>query len=96
MNSISNRWFALFAISTLFLLSLSQDGPRPAPKNIVSEQVPVDCSLPVSRSWIEKVNRIRWVAYSSPNPDLNLRFINRQPTPFIRIWKYYEKHNSQA
>ena len=78
MNSMSNRWPVLTAILMLFLLSLSHDGPRPAPKAIVSEQVPADCSLPVSRSWIEKVNRIRWVAYSSPNPDLNLRFY--QPT----------------
>ena len=74
MSLMSNRWPVLTAILVLFLLSLSQDGPRPAPMTIVSEQVPVDCSLPVSRSWIEKVNRIRWVAYSSPNPDLNLMF----------------------
>ncbi|MGA7192397.1 MAG: hypothetical protein WBW94_02120 [Anaerolineales bacterium] len=78
MNLMSNRWFALLAILMLLLLSLSQDEPRLAPKDIVSDQVPVDCSLPVSQSWIEKVNRIRWVAYSSPNPDLNLRFY--QPT----------------
>ncbi len=78
MNLISNRPSVLAAILMLFLLSLSQGEPRPVPKNIVLEQVPVDCSLPVSRSWIEKVNRIRWVAYSSPNPDLNLRFY--QPT----------------
>ncbi len=74
MSLIFNRWPVLTASLVLFLLSLSQDGPRPAPMTIVSEQVPADCSLPVNRSWIEKVNRIRWVAYSSPNPDLNLMF----------------------
>jgi exo-beta-1,3-glucanase (GH17 family) len=78
MNLLFNRWSVLPAILMLFLLSLSQGEPRPMPKDIVLEQVPADCSLPVSRSWIEKVNRIRWVAYSSPNPDLNLRFY--QPT----------------
>jgi len=78
MNPKSIHRTVLLAILVLLFLSLSRDGPRPAPITIVSEQVPVGCSVPVSRSWIEKVNRLRWVAYSSPNPDLTLRYY--QPT----------------
>ena len=48
MNSMSNRRPMLAAILMLFLLSLSQGEPRPVPKDIVLEQVPADCSLPVS------------------------------------------------
>ena len=72
MNLLSNRWRVWLGLLVLF--SLCQDGPRPAPVAVISEQVPLDCSQPVGRDWIEKVNRLRWVAYSSPNPDLNLKY----------------------
>ena len=37
------------------------------------------CSDPVNNNWIAKVNRIKWVAYSSPNPSTEPGFF--QPSP---------------
>lgn len=37
------------------------------------------CSDPVDSKWIAKVNRIKWVAYSSPNPNTEPGFF--QPSP---------------
>ena len=38
-----------------------------------------NCSLPVDAKWIAKVNRIKWVTYSSPNPNTGPGFY--QPSP---------------
>lgn len=46
-----------------------------------AQSIPASCSLPVDKSWIEKVNSIRWVAYSSPKPNPQPRFY--QPTADI-------------
>ncbi len=73
------RLFLLIAVFLAILISISKDEPSPTRRTVTSEPVPVDCSLPSSQSWIEKVNRIRWVAYSSPNPNPDQRFY--QPTP---------------
>ncbi|HUI90343.1 MAG TPA: hypothetical protein VLX61_16615 [Anaerolineales bacterium] len=61
------------------MLSVSGDEPGPTRRVVVAEAVPASCSFPASRGWIEKVNRIRWVAYSSPHLDSDQGFY--QPTP---------------
>jgi exo-beta-1,3-glucanase (GH17 family) len=43
--------------------------------------LPADCSRPVNRKWIDKVEHIRWVAYSPPNPDPGQGYY--QPTPDV-------------
>jgi len=68
----------LAAIALTLLPALSADAPGQAHPAVVAEAVPADCSSPASRSWIEKVNRIRWVAYSSPHSDSGGGFY--QPT----------------
>lgn len=40
--------------------------------------VPENCSSPVDKAWIAKVDRIKWVAYSAPNPNTEKGFF--QPT----------------
>lgn len=72
------RLFLLAVIFLVLLLSLAADEPGQAHRTVVAEAVPTNCSFPASRSWIEKVNRIRWVAYSSPHSDSDRGFY--QPT----------------
>ena len=33
------------------------------------DAIPATCSQPVDKAWIQKVESIQWVAYSSPNPE---------------------------
>ncbi len=33
------------------------------------DSIPSSCSQPVDKLWIDRVNSIKWVAYSSPNPN---------------------------
>ena len=35
----------------------------------ITNSLPANCSRPVNKKWIDKVEGIRWVAYSSPDPD---------------------------
>jgi exo-beta-1,3-glucanase (GH17 family) len=57
---------------------LTPDASTLALENKIWEIPQGDCSMPVDSEWIEKVNHIRWVAYSSPNPNPDRRFY--QPT----------------
>ena len=44
-----------------------KDEPSPKYRTVISELVPSNCSSPVSQAWADKINSIRWIAYSSPN-----------------------------
>ncbi len=77
-NSRMIRLFIFIATFSAILFLVSKDEPNPTRRAVTSEPVPANCSLPASQSWVEKVNRIRWVAYSSPNPNPDQGFY--QPT----------------
>ena len=77
-NSSVTQLFLVVVFSLAILLSLSKDEPSPSRRPVASEVVPADCSVPASQSWVEKINRIRWVTYSSPNPNPDQGFY--QPT----------------
>lgn len=69
----------LFAIVALIILfALAKDEPSPKYRAVVSYSAPSNCSSPVSRDWIDKINNIRWIAYSSPNPSIDKGYY--QPT----------------
>ena len=38
-------------------------------RSAITGSPPANCSQPVNKKWIDKVEGIRWVAYSSPDPD---------------------------
>ena len=69
---------SLALIFLTFLLFLSADEASQTRATVTAEAVSANCSFPVDKGWVEKVNHIRWVAYSSPHPDSNQRFY--QPT----------------
>src|SRR5581483_4978208 len=80
----SLRMFRLFlAAAGLMLVPASTavpaiHVPREAGEAELLDGISVDCSQPVDKEWIQKVNRIRWVAYSSPKPNSEEGFY--QPT----------------
>jgi exo-beta-1,3-glucanase (GH17 family) len=57
---------------------ISQPG-HGAQQSALTVSPPADCSQPVDEQWIGKVSRIRWVDYSSPNPNSGGGYY--QPTP---------------
>jgi exo-beta-1,3-glucanase (GH17 family) len=64
---------------TLLALLPSSDPLSIISKPIIADPIPpANCSQPVDSAWIQKVERIRWVAYSSPNPKPEQGFY--QPT----------------
>lgn len=74
------------AILLAFSLGLLLFMPSSDPLVIISRPIeafssipPADCSQAVDTAWAQKVDRIRWVAYSSPNPNPQQGFY--QPTP---------------
>jgi exo-beta-1,3-glucanase (GH17 family) len=67
---------SLVCIPASSVLSLTGRG---AQESAISISPPANCSQPVDVNWIEKVNRIRWVDYSSPNPNPDGGYY--QPTP---------------
>jgi exo-beta-1,3-glucanase (GH17 family) len=83
---ISVRKSVLFlAFFGLLTFQSSQSALRrynvPPPPEVAAARagVPVSCSQPVGEDWIAKVNRLRWVAYSSPNFNAEPGYF--QPTP---------------
>ncbi len=67
---------SLVSIPASSVISLSGRGVQ---ESALSTSLPVNCSQPVDATWIEKVSRIRWVDYSSPNPNPDGGYY--QPTP---------------
>ena len=61
-------WFIL-SIASLLCVPASTAVSSHLPEAQQAASLPADCSRPVDVTWIEKVDRIRWVAYSSPNPN---------------------------
>jgi exo-beta-1,3-glucanase (GH17 family) len=66
------RLWLILSIASLLCIpaSVAITGSNPEAGQIQqAASLPADCSWPVEGSWIEKVDRIRWVAYSAPNPN---------------------------
>ncbi|MBI3172392.1 MAG: hypothetical protein HYZ25_01635 [Chloroflexi bacterium] len=55
------------ALLGLTLLPAASRGPLSAIWPLPVDEVPAECGQPVDQAWVQKVSRIRWVAYSSPS-----------------------------
>lgn len=60
---------SLLCVPASAAIMLTDHGAGQAQQAALPVSLPANCSHPVDTSWIEKVNRIRWVDYSSPNPN---------------------------
>ncbi len=60
---------ALLGVPASTAIFPSSDLPDQTERLAQLDFIPPSCSQPVTQSWIQKVNSIKWVAYSSPNPD---------------------------
>jgi exo-beta-1,3-glucanase (GH17 family) len=72
LKFLRNLWRAIVVAGLILLPSSSIElyaGPGRPPPYVAAADVPPSCSAPVDRDWIDKVEHIRWVAYSSPNPN---------------------------
>ena len=77
LKPVKWRWMAVLALSVASLLAApassavvpAEGMPNLTRSMIIPDEIPASCSQPVDRDWIAKVNRIRWVAYSSPDRD---------------------------
>ncbi len=61
-------WWGLWLILSIASL-LCVPASTAVSSYLPEAQQAADCSQPVDVTWIEKVDRIRWVAYSAPNPN---------------------------
>ncbi len=59
--------FSLLIVPASTTIVRSADAPDPALRLAEFDSIPPTCSQPVGDAWIEKVDSIKWVAYSSPD-----------------------------
>ena len=64
-------WVISLFISIIGLLCIPASSVIHIPASLsdMTGSLPANCSRPVNKKWIDKVESIRWVAYSSPNPN---------------------------
>lgn len=74
-SQLAGTVLRIAALAGLMLARASQIPAPPRPPQdpaqtaAILAALPPDCSRPANANWVARVNRIRWVAYSSPNLD---------------------------